>query len=174
MIDSPVKLCLVMARAENGTIGADNALPWRISADLKNFKSQTMGKPVVMGRKTFDSIGKPLKGRANIVITRQADWTAPGAIVCHDIKDAIKKAREQAAQDCVDEVMVIGGAEIYARLLNEADRIYLTEVHRSYEGDAWFTAPDKTQWKEVSRERYAPDDEGGPSYSFVVLDRRAR
>ena len=172
MSEPHVKVCLIMARAENGTIGVDNALPWHISADLKNFKRLTMGKPVVMGRKTFESIGKPLKGRANIVITRQTDWTATGAIVCYDIKDAIKTAKAEAAKDGVDEVMVIGGAEIYARVLNDADRFYLTEVHRRYEGDAWFTAPDKTQWKEVSRERYAPDEEGEPSYSFVTFERR--
>ncbi|NKB45900.1 MAG: dihydrofolate reductase [Alphaproteobacteria bacterium] len=161
-----------MARAENGTIGADNALPWHISADLKNFKRLTMGKPVVMGRNTFESIGKPLKGRANIVITRQPDWAADGTVVCHDIKEAVSTAKAQAKKDGVDEVMVIGGAEIYARVLNEADRFYLTEVHRRYDGDAWFTAPDKTQWKETDRERFAPDEEGGPSYSFVSFDRR--
>jgi dihydrofolate reductase len=172
MSESKVKVCLIMARAENGTIGVDNALPWHISADLKNFKRLTMGKPVVMGRKTFESIGKPLKGRANIVITRQADWSASGAIVCHDVKEAVKAAKAEAAKDGVDEVMVIGGAEIYARVLNDADRFYLTEVHRRYEGDAWFTAPDKTQWKEISRERYAPDEEGEPSYSFVAFERR--
>jgi dihydrofolate reductase len=167
-----IKLSLIMARADNGTIGADNALPWHISSDLKNFKRLTTGKPVIMGRKTFESIGKPLKGRTNIVVTRQTDWFAGDTVVCHDLKNAVKAARLQATNDNVDEIMVIGGAEIYARLLNEADRIYLTEVHRRYDGDAWFTAPDKTQWKEISRERFAPDDEGGPSYSFIVLDRR--
>ena len=172
MSGTKIRLCLIMARAENGIIGADNALPWHISADLKNFKRLTMGKPVVMGRKTFESIGKPLKGRANIIITRQSDWSASGAIVCHDIKEAVKTAKTQAEKNGVDEVMVIGGAEIYARVLNEADRFYLTEVHRPYEGDAWFAAPDKTQWTETSRERFGPDKEGGPSYSFVSLDRR--
>jgi dihydrofolate reductase len=167
-----VKLCLIMARAENGTIGVNNTLPWNISSDLKNFKRLTMGKPVVMGRKTFESIGKPLKGRANIVITRQADWVATGVIVCHDIKDAVETAKFEAEKEAVDEVMVIGGAEIYGRVLNDADRFYLTEVHRRYEGDACFTAPNKTQWKEVSRERFVPDEEGGPSYSFVAYERR--
>jgi dihydrofolate reductase len=163
-----------MARADNGTIGTDDSLPWHISSDLKNFKRLTMGKPIIMGRKTFESIGRPLKGRTNIVVTRQADWSAPGTKAFLNLKDAVKAAREQAANDEVDEIMVIGGAEIYACFLNDADRIYLTEVHRRYDGDAWFTAPDKTQWKEISRERFAPDDEGGPSYSFVVLDHRER
>ncbi|MDG2244182.1 MAG: dihydrofolate reductase [Rhodospirillaceae bacterium] len=172
MSGSKIMLCLIMARAENGTIGADNALPWHISADLKNFKRLTMGKPVVMGRKTFESIGKPLKGRANIVITRQSDWSASGAIVCHDIKEAVRTAKAQAEKDDVNEVMVIGGAEIYARVINDADRFYLTELHRPYEGDAWFAAPDKTKWGETSRERFGPDEEGGPSYSFVCFDRR--
>ncbi len=172
MAEGKPKLSLIMARAENGTIGADNALPWHISSDLKNFKKLTMGKPVLMGRKTFESIGKPLKGRTNIVITRQADWSAPGVIVCHDIKEAVALSKQKASDEGAEEIMVIGGAEIYARVLLEADRIYLTEVHRHYEGDAWFTAPDKTQWKELSRERFPPDDEGGPSYSFVVFDRR--
>ena len=172
MGEGRIKLSLIMARAENGTIGTDNALPWHISSDLKNFKKLTMGKPILMGRKTFESIGKPLKGRVNIVITRQAGWTASDVTVCRDIKDAVSVAKQQASKDGAGEVMVIGGAEIYARLLLEADRIYLTEVHRRYDGDAWFTAPDKAHWKEVSRERFPPDDEGGPSYSFVVLDRR--
>ena len=171
MAGHKVNLCLIMARSDNGTIGADNALPWHISSDLKNFKRLTLGKPVIMGRKTFESIGKPLKGRTNIVATRDPQWSAGGMIVCHDLKDAVETARAQASTDGVDEIMVIGGAEIYARLLIDADRIYLTEVHRRYDGDVWFTAPDKTQWKEVSRERFAPDDEGGPSYSFVVLNR---
>lgn len=172
MAAAKAKLCLIMARAENGTIGVDNTLPWRISADLKYFKRMTQGKPVVMGRKTFDSIGKPLKGRTNIVVTRQKEWSAPGVTVCHDIRSAVDTAKAQAVADGVDEVMIMGGAELYARLLIEADRFYLTEVHRPYEGDAWFTAPDKTHWKEVSRERFAPDEEGGPPYSFVVLERR--
>ncbi len=167
-----VKLCMIMARAENGTIGADNALPWHISSDLKNFKRLTMGKPLIMGRKTFESIGKPLKGRTNIVITRDPDWNANGTIVCHDLKEAEKLAQDQAIKDGVDEIIIAGGAEIYARFLNDVDRIYLTEVHRRYDGDAWFTMPDKTQWNEISRERFGPDDEGEPSYSFVVLDRR--
>ena len=131
-----------------------------------------MNKPVIMGRRTYDVLGKPLDGRTNIVVTRQRDWSAEGVTVCHDVKDAVRTAKAQAERDGVDEVMVIGGAEIYARVLNEADRIYLTEVHRPYEGDAWFTAPDKTQWKETARERFPPDEEGGPSYSFVTLDRR--
>ena len=173
MTGGNIKLSLIMARADNGTIGADNAMPWHISSDFKNFKKVTMGKPVIMGRKTFDSIGKPLKGRTNIVVTHDSEWQANGTVVCYDLKEAEKVARDQAAKDGVDEVMVIGGAEIYARFLNDADRIYLTEVHRRYDGDAWFTAPDKSQWKEISRERFAPDDEGGPSYSFVVLDRRS-
>ena len=173
MVGGSIKLCMIMARAENGTIGIENAMPWHISADFKNFKRVTMGKPLIMGRKTYDSIGKPLKGRTSIVVTRDRTWTANGTVVCHDLKEAEKVARAQADKDGVDEVMIMGGAEIYARFLNDADRIYLTEVHRRYEGDAWFTATDKTQWKEVSRERFAPDDEGGPSYSFVVLDRRS-
>lgn len=172
MAASKIKLSMIMARAENGTIGVDNALPWHISADLKNFRRLTQGKPVVMGRKTFESIGKPLKGRTNIVVTRQKDWSAAGVTVCNDIKEAVQFAKAQAAKDGVDEVMIMGGAELYARLLMDADRFYLTEVHRPYDGDAWFTAPDKTQWKEVSRERFAPDEEGGPPYSFVELERR--
>ena len=161
-----------MARSDNGTIGANNALPWRISSDLKHFKNLTMGKPIIMGRKTYDSIGKPLKGRTNIVATRDKCWKADGILVCHNLVDAIQKANAQAQRDGVEEIMVIGGAEIYARLINDADRIYLTEVHRRYDGDVWFTAPDKNNWKEVSRERFAPDDESGPSFSFVVFDRK--
>ena len=172
MISQKPALCLIMARSDNGTIGANNALPWRISSDLRHFKNLTMGKPIIMGRKTYDSIGKPLKGRTNIVATRDKCWKVAGILVCHDLADAVEKANAQAQKDGVEEIMVIGGAEIYARLINDADRIYLTEVHRRYDGDAWFMAPDKNNWKEVSRERLPPDDESGPSFSFVVFDRQ--
>ena len=160
-----------MARADNGIIGAENKLPWHISSDLKHFKHLTFGKPIIMGRKTFESIGKPLKGRTNIVVTRDQEWTADGTVVCNDPKKAQGFAKDCAAKDGVGEIMVAGGAEIYGSFINDADRIYLTEVHRYYDGDACFTALDKRLWKEVSRDWFEPDDAGGPPYSFVVLDR---
>jgi dihydrofolate reductase len=158
-------LSLIVAVAANGVIGRDNQLPWHISEDLRYFKRVTLGKPVVMGRKTFQSIGKPLPGRPNIVVTRDAEWTAEGVQVAHALDQALAVAAELAAGG---EVMVIGGAELFNATLATADRLYLTEVHRDYQGDVFLVLPDPAQWREVSRE----DHKGDPPYSFVVLERR--
>jgi dihydrofolate reductase len=172
VIGDELRLCLIVAMAKNRVIGRDGGLPWRLSADLKYFKAKTLGKPVVMGRKTFDSIhamlGGPLPGRANIIITRDTTYQAEGCIVVHGFEAAIRAAEVIARNDGADEVMVIGGAEIYARALGEADRLYLTEIDTEVDGDAYFPEVDKAQWREVSREAHA---DGELSYSFVVLDR---
>jgi dihydrofolate reductase len=167
----PVSVALILARAENGVIGAGGKLPWHISADLKNFKALTVGKPVIMGRKTFDSIGKPLPRRTNIVVTRAAGWHADGVVAAGDMPTALALGYEDAHRTGVDEVMVIGGAEIYALTLPHANRIYVTEVHRAYDGDTKFLF-DAAPWQEVARQRHAPDTDGGPEFSFVTLDRR--
>lgn len=161
-----ITLCLIVARAENGVIGADGKLPWHISADLKHFKALTVGKPVIMGRKTYESIGKPLPRRTNIVVTRNANWRADGVQVATDFPTALALAYEDAHRTGVDEVMVIGGAEIYAAALLQAKRIYLTEIHRAYDGDARFSV-DLSGWRETSRERQA---ENGVEFSFVTLE----
>ena len=149
-----------LARADNGVIGRDGKLPWHLPADLKRFKAQTMGKPMVMGRKTFESFPSPLPGRRHIVLTRDASWSAEGAEVAHSPKDALALAGE-------GEVAVIGGAEVFA--LFTPDRIELTEVHAAPEGDA-VVQPFGVEWHEVAREDFA-EEAGRPAYSFVTLER---
>jgi dihydrofolate reductase len=144
------RLCLIAALAKNRVIGAGNALPWRLPEDLKHFKALTMGHPVIMGRKTFDSIGKPLPGRRNIVITRSTSFRAEGCEIADSPEAAL-----HALEDCAEEVFVIGGAELYGAFLDRADCMYLTEIDREVEGDARFPEFDRDQWQETSREAVA-------------------
>ncbi len=144
-----MKLALIVATAANRVIGCENRLPWHLPEDLKYFKATTMGKPIIMGRKTYESIGRPLPGRANIVVTRQQTWQAPeGVMVAHDLSEALAIA-EGAAKDA-DEVMVIGGAEIYRASINHAQRIYLTKIRKNFSGDAYFPELSPTEWLKVS------------------------
>jgi dihydrofolate reductase len=166
-----VELAIIVAAAENGVIGRNNALPWHLSEDLKYFKRVTMGKPIVMGRKTFESIGRPLPGRTNIVITRNAAYSAEGVKVVGTLEEALGLAEDIALIDGVDEAVVIGGAEIYATAIPMAARLYLTEVHAQVEGDAFLPAIDWTQWKEVGRQRHPALDPNPFDYSFVVYER---
>jgi dihydrofolate reductase len=162
-------ITLVVAAAENGVIGKDGAIPWRISDDLKRFKALTMGAPIVMGRKTWDSLPKkPLPGRANIVVTRQAGWAAEGAVTAHSLEDAIAKAN---VTEEAEEIFVIGGAEIYAAAMALANCIELTEVHAQFDGDAMLP-PLEGEWDEVFREGHQTED--GLAYSFVTLERITR
>ncbi len=163
-----MKLSLIVAVAENGVIGQQNALPWRLPEDLKHFKALTLGKPVIMGRKTFDSIGKPLPGRTNIVITRQSGLAIPGCVVVPSLPAALTAAGDAAGG--ASEAMVIGGAEIYAQALPQAQRIYLTRVHADVTGDAFFPVLDK-QWQEVQSEEYVADERHAHAFSFVTLER---
>jgi dihydrofolate reductase len=151
-----------LARANNGVIGRDGQLPWRLPADLKRFKAQTMGKPMIMGRKTFESFPSPLPGRRHIVLTR-GDWRADGAEVAHTPEQAM-------ALTGTGDVAVIGGAEVFALFLPIADRIELTEVHIDAEGDAHVPAFDPLAWREIAREDHA-EEAGRPAYSFVTLER---
>ena len=166
------KLAIIAALAENGVIGRDNQLPWHIPADLRHFKALTMHKPIIMGRKTFMSIGKPLLGRTNIVITRNRAFTAAGVQVAYSINEAIKVANTIAIDHRVDEVMVIGGADIYQKTLPLADRLYLTRVHANVEGDAYFPPVNWQDWVELSREDHAGEGVDAVDYSFVVYQRR--
>lgn len=161
----------VVAVASNGVIGRNNALPWRIPKDLKFFKQATMGKPVIMGRRTYDSIGKPLPGRANIVVTRNPDYQPEGVKVVHSLTQAVKLAESIGAADGVRECAIIGGAEIFREALPITDRIYLTEVHANVEGDVYFPEYDKSEWEEVSRENFEAEPPNPYDYSFVVLER---
>ena len=168
-----MKLCVIAAVADNGVIGADGGLPWRLSGDLRRFKELTLGRPVVMGRKTFASIGRPLPGRPNIVVTRDGGFAADGVHVALDIDDALSRARDLAAAADVDEVFVIGGAAIYEATLGRADRLYLTRVHAEVAGDTHFPDFDVADWREVSRERRPAGDRDDHPYSFVLLERAA-
>ncbi len=160
-----MKLSIIVAMAANGVIGRDNELPWHLPADLQHFKQTTMGKPILMGRKTFESIGRPLPGRTNIVITRDDSYTAQGCVVVTSIEDALKAAAGH------DEVMVIGGAELYRQVLPEAKTIYLTRIHESFEGDTRFPEIRNTEWHQVERVDHEADEKNPYDYSFIRLDR---
>ena len=154
------RITFVLARADNGVIGRDGQLPWHLPADLKHFKALTMGKPMIMGRKTFESFPSPLPGRRHIVLTRDRDWAAEGAEVAHSVEDALALAGDDAA--------VIGGAEVFGLFLDRADMVELTEIHAAPEGDA--TVPAFIGWRETAREEH-PSVDGRPAYSFVTLAR---
>jgi len=161
-----MKLALIVAMDQKGVIGLNNALPWRLSSDLKNFKSITMGKPIIMGRKTWESIGKLLPGRENIVITRNKDYSADGGVVCHSLDEALQ------LYGAVPEVVVIGGHDIFKSALDQADRLYLTEVHADVLGDTWFPVFDRTEWKQIERQEFEADEKNDYPFSFTVLERR--
>jgi dihydrofolate reductase len=148
----PTRISIVVAAAENGVIGCHGRLPWHQSSDLKRFRALTLGKPVIMGRKTFEGLPKALDGRDNIVVTRDPGWFADGAIPAPSLDAAIAIATEYADLRGVDEIMVIGGAAVYRAALPSADRIYLTRIHASPAGDAVFPDPDPAGWREISRE----------------------
>jgi dihydrofolate reductase len=161
-----------VARARNGVIGRGDALPWRLKTDMQRFRTLTLGKPIVMGRKTWESLPRrPLPGRLNLVLTRDPTFEAEGAVICNDLTEALEIAREQAAEDGKDEVCVIGGADLFALALPRARRIYLTEVEGDPEGDVAMPAIDEASWREVRREVVAagPDDEFATV--FRVLER---
>ena len=168
---SSVTCALMVAAASNGVIGRDNELPWHLPKDLQYFKQTTMGKPVIMGRKTFDSIGRPLPGRANIVVTRQQNYQAEDVQVVHSLEQGLALAQQLAAEKSVDEVMVIGGAELYRQSLPSIERVYLTKVHAEVEGDAFFPNLDKA-WQCVSEEKHLACERNPYDYSFCVYERR--
>lgn len=159
-------ISLIVAMDDNGVIGVDGRLPWRLSADLKHFKAVTMGKPIIMGRKTFESIGRPLPGRENIVLTRDRGFKAEGCTVLHDLDDLMLHCRYQ------EEIMIMGGAELYRQFLDKAELIYLTEVHARVEGDTFFPHYNSTAWEEVDRQDFRADENNDYDYSFVVLKRQ--
>jgi len=165
-------LILVVAMAENGVIGRDNRLLWRLKTDMRRFRRLTTGKPMIMGRKTFESIGKPLPGRETIVLTRDTGFALDGVHVAHTWEEAVARGEELAAGMGGDAVAVAGGAEIYALALPQVERLFLTEVHTAPEGDAVFPAFDRSQFREVKREDHpkGPDDEH--SFTFIDLERR--
>ena len=167
-----MEIVFVVAIAENGVIGAGGAIPWRQKSDMARFKALTIGKPVIMGRKTFESLRRPLPNRTNIVITRDADYRAAGAIVTTSAADAGAVARGDALRRSAAEIAVIGGAEIYRQWLDRADRLEITEVHARPEGDTHFDI-DKAEWDEVERIRHPAGPDDSADYSYVTYRRRA-
>jgi dihydrofolate reductase len=167
------KTALVVARAKNGVIGRDGGLPWRLKTDLALFKKNTLGKPIIMGRKTWESLPfKPLPNRTNIVVTRTDGYHAKGAIVVGDLCAAFDEAHMRADMDGVDEVCVIGGAQIYAETLQVADRIYLTEVEAEPEGDAMLALFDPEIWTETRSESFPAGEDDDHGFTFRILERR--
>jgi dihydrofolate reductase len=165
-------LTLVAAMGENRVIGRGDELPWRLSGDLKRFRAITWGKPILMGRRTFLSIGKPLPGRTTLVITRDAAFTVPeGVLVASSLEDALAQGAREAARLGVDEIAVVGGAQIYEQALPHADRMRLTEVHGAPEGDVLFPAFDRADWREISREGPVQGEKDEFAVSFVDYER---
>ena len=169
--DNDVPVVLVLAAAENGVIGKGDALPWELPEDLLHFKRTTMGRPIVMGRKTFDSVGFPLPGRRNIVITRDREWSHPGVLTCHTLDDALERAFEQALIDGADAVMVVGGAEIYRLALPRADKAILTRVHGDVAGDVRFDLKAFDDWRQTASRHVEAVD--GNSHAFTIVELEA-
>ena len=167
----PLSLVVVAAVADNGVIGRNNALPFRQSSDLKRFKALTIGKPVLMGRKTYSSIGKPLPGRTNIVVSRDPGFAPDGVVVARDLAAALTAARDDAQRRGVSEVAVIGGTGIFAQLMPLADRLEITHVHAQPEGDTYFPPIDATQWRAVARSDHPAGPQDEASFSYVTYAR---
>ncbi len=161
-----MKISMIAAMTDDGIIGVENRLPWRLPNDMKWFRQHTLGKPVIMGRKTFESFGsKPLPDRTNIIITRDESYQAKDSVVVYSIEQALQAAGG------VDEVMIIGGASFYEQMLPRADRLYLTFVHAKIEGDAWFPEVDFSEWHEIEHRDYEADEKNALAHSFVILER---
>lgn len=161
-----MSLALIVATGENNEIGKDGRMPWHLPADLKHFKSLTLGKPVIMGRRTYEAIGKPLPERRNIVVTHNPEFRAPGCELAASFTDALVIASG------VPEIIVIGGAQIYRDALPRAQRIYLTRVHARFDADTFFPQLDAAEWREIAREDHAADERNPFNYSFSTLERR--
>ena len=162
-----MKISMIAAMTEQRVIGIKNTLPWKLPNDMKWFRENTMGKPIIMGRKTFESFGaKALPGRTNIIITRDENYQASDSVVVHSIDEALDAAGE------VDEVMIIGGASFYEQMLPKADRLYLTFVHAELKGDAWFPEINNNDWNKVEKINHKKDKKNQYAHSFMILDRK--
>lgn len=161
-----MKLSLIVAMATNRTIGINKQMPWHLSADLKKFKQITMGHPIIMGRKTFESIGRPLPGRENIIISRDLSYQQEGCVVFNRLESALENYAD------LDEVFVIGGATLYEATLARADRLYITQIHQAFEGDTWFPEIKKEEWQECERNDINDDASVDFKYSFLVYNRK--
>jgi len=170
--EEPV-IALVVAMGENRAIGRGGDLPWHLRSDMKFFRKVTMGKPVIMGRRTFKSLPRVLDGRLNIVLSRDRGFVAPSAVMAHSLEEGLRAARESCARTGADEIMVIGGEDVFREILPQTGRIYLTEVHAAPEADTWFPGLDMGEWREVFRERHEAGPHDDHDFSFVVLERVA-
>lgn len=168
-------VALIWAMTRNRVIGKEGGLPWRLPDEMRHFMNTTMGKPVIMGRKTFQSMKAPLPGRLNIVLTRDETWqpSSSGVVVCHEIEQALVVARQNAEDESVDEVMIIGGADVYALGLPHATRLYMTDIHAEIEGDTLFPDFDVDEWREVSRVEHTQDDRHDAAFTIRTLERRS-
>jgi dihydrofolate reductase len=166
-----ISILVVAAVAENGVIGRGNALPWRLKLDMQHFRALTMGKPVVMGRKTFMSIGRPLKGRTTIVVSRDRDFTAPGIVVAPSLDAALSVARGDALRRNADIIVIAGGAEIYAQAMPLATQLAITHVHKQIEGDAYFPAIDPNEWRESARGEHEAAGEDEAAFALATYER---
>jgi dihydrofolate reductase len=164
-------ILVVAAIAENAIIGRGNALPWRLKSDMQHFRALTMGKPVIMGRKTFQSIGKPLLGRTTIVVSRDRALAAPGVLVAPNLEAALTAARGDALRRGADAIVVAGGAEIYAETMAQATRLAITHVHLRAEGDARFPTIDPLLWREVARKEFEPGPDDAAAFAFATYER---
>ena len=161
-------ISLIVAMDRNRLIGNNNQLPWHLPADLAHFKQVTMGKPIIMGRKTYESIGRPLPGRTNIVLTRDQGYQADGIV----LSGSLKKAIDRAASEGAEEVMIIGGSNIYEQALDLSGRLYLTLVDAEFEGDAWFPEIDMEKWREFSSEAHSADEKNPVDYRFMIFEKK--
>lgn len=165
-----LRLSILVAMARNRVIGQNNKLPWRLPADLKHFKFLTMGHTIVMGRKTYESIGRPLPGRANIIITHQTSFEAPGAIVVNSVEDALRICEETSTPN--NESFIIGGEKLYQQTLRHCQRMYITEIQKDFEGDTFFPEFNADDWEEIQRDKHFSENNNNMEYHFVVLDRK--
>ncbi len=170
--DSQPKIVFHFAVADNGVIGKDNDMPWHVSSDLKRFKALTMGKPLLMGRRTFESIGRPLPGRANVVITRDETFSAKGILIASSIENAMEICEQDADVKGVDEIAVIGGGSIYKALWDRADRLYVTHVHAEPEGDTFVPDIDEQVWKQISKDETVQGERDSAPMTFAIYERR--
>jgi dihydrofolate reductase len=161
-------LSIIVALSENNVVGRDNNLPWKLSADLKRLKSLTMGHHIIMGRKTWESLGRPLPGRVNVVITSDKNYKAEGGLVVHSLKDALNIAKNDS------EVFIFGGGKVFKEALPLVDKIYMTLVHATIDGDTHFPFLNKNEWKEAERESFNADEKNEYDYSFVTVERRSK
>lgn len=165
-----LRLSILVAMARNRVIGRNNQLPWHLPADLKHFKFLTMGKPIVMGRKTYESIGRPLPGRTNIIITHQTNYQAPGAIVVNSVAEALQVCKD--ANTINNESFMIGGEKLFQQTLEICQRMYITEIQKDFEGDTFFPEFDPDDWKETQRDKHIAENDDNLEYHFVILDRK--